>query len=128
MVLDSRIFLILGERIKAYMVPPVSKFFCGQKIFFLTTLTRFNLMSHVTQHDDALALEKTLSAQKMADQDMIVNETSDGEALDVVLDPKMEQKLLAKLDMAFVPIIMLTYLSCFLDRSNIGKLWEDIQC
>lgn len=44
-----------------------------------------------------------------------------GEASDVVLDPKKEQKLLAKLDTAFVPIIMLTYLSCFLDRSNIGE-------
>jgi hypothetical protein len=38
----------------------------------------------------------------------------------VVLDPKKERKLLLKLDLAFVPIIMLTYLSCFLDRTNIG--------
>lgn len=38
----------------------------------------------------------------------------------VVLDPKKERKLLVKLDLAFVPIIMLTYLSCFLDRTNIG--------
>lgn len=38
----------------------------------------------------------------------------------VVLDPKKEAKLLLKLDLAFVPIIMLTYLSCFLDRTNIG--------
>lgn len=41
---------------------------------------------------------------------------------DVVLDPKKERKLLIKLDVAFVPIIMLTYLSCFLDRTNIGWL------
>lgn len=39
---------------------------------------------------------------------------------DVVLDPKKERKLLLKLDFAFVPIIMLTYLSCFLDRTSIG--------
>ncbi|KAJ5146577.1 uncharacterized protein N7515_001141 [Penicillium bovifimosum] len=44
------------------------------------------------------------------------------ENLDVILDPKKETKLLAKLDLAFVPIIMVTYLSCFLDRSNIGNV------
>lgn len=44
-----------------------------------------------------------------------------GESSDVVLDPKKEAKLLAKLDAAFVPIIMLTYLTCFLDRSSIGE-------
>lgn len=36
------------------------------------------------------------------------------------VDPVKEKKLLAKLDLAFTPIIMLVYLSCFLDRSNIG--------
>lgn len=53
-----------------------------------------------------------------------VSDAVAGELVDVVLDPKKEQKLLAKLDMAFVPIIMLTYLSCFLDRSNIGRLFH----
>lgn len=48
-------------------------------------------------------------------------ETAIGDIDDVVLDPAKEKKLLMKLDMAFVPIIMLTYLSCFLDRSNIGE-------
>jgi hypothetical protein len=38
------------------------------------------------------------------------------------VDPVKEVKLLAKLDLAFTPVIMLVYLSCFLDRSNIG-LW-----
>jgi MFS family permease len=38
------------------------------------------------------------------------------------IDPKAETKLLAKLDLYFVPIIMLVYLSCFLDRSNIGNV------
>ena len=52
----------------------------------------------------------------------------DGEkhAVDVQLgefiDPAREKKLLAKLDLALVPIIMLTYLACFLDRSNIGNV------
>lgn len=36
------------------------------------------------------------------------------------IDRAKEIKLLAKLDLAFTPIIMLLYLSCFLDRSNIG--------
>ena len=39
---------------------------------------------------------------------------------DVVLDPRKERKLLIKLDFAFIPIIMFTYLSCFLDRTSIG--------
>jgi hypothetical protein len=38
------------------------------------------------------------------------------------IDPAKEKKLLAKLDIAFTPIIMLLYLSCFLDRSNIGRI------
>lgn len=39
---------------------------------------------------------------------------------EVTLDPAKERKLVLKLDFAFIPIIMLTYISCFLDRSNIG--------
>ncbi|KAK3371037.1 major facilitator superfamily domain-containing protein [Lasiosphaeria ovina] len=39
-----------------------------------------------------------------------------------VLDPAEERKLLLKLDSVFVPIIMIVYLSCFLDRSNIGNV------
>ncbi|KAK4936882.1 hypothetical protein LTR10_022339 [Elasticomyces elasticus] len=38
------------------------------------------------------------------------------------IDPAKEKILLAKLDLFFVPIIMLVYLSCFLDRSNIGNV------
>ena len=38
------------------------------------------------------------------------------------IDPGRERKLLAKLDIFFVPVIMLVYLSCFLDRSNIGNV------
>lgn len=35
-------------------------------------------------------------------------------------DEVKEKKLLRKLDLTFTPIFMLLYLSCFLDRSNIG--------
>ena len=44
------------------------------------------------------------------------------EVQQITLDPAKEKKLLLKLDVAFVPIIMLTYLSCFLDRSSIGNV------
>lgn len=76
------------------------------------------MSSNPTPHNE-LALEQRPSIVKEGDPDL-TNDTVIGEYLDVVLDPKKEQKLLAKLDMAFVPIIMLTYLSCFLDRTNIG--------
>jgi hypothetical protein len=49
---------------------------------------------------------------------------ADADIDNVVLDPKKERRLLLKLDCAFIPIIMLTYLTCFLDRSNIGWLPE----
>jgi hypothetical protein len=77
-------------------------------------------------HDDTVAMERRLSVQKEEGHEM-THETSTGEALDVELDPAMEQKLLMKLDLAFVPIIMLTYLSCFLDRSNIGTSHQKSQ-
>ena len=38
------------------------------------------------------------------------------------IDGAQERKLLAKLDLFVIPIIMLVYLSCFLDRSNIGNV------
>lgn len=50
----------------------------------------------------------------------MVDEKSASETLEMVLDPQKERKLLLKLDLAFMPVIILTYLSCFLDRSNIG--------
>ena len=37
------------------------------------------------------------------------------------IDPAEEKILLAKLDLFFTPIIMLLYLSCFLDRTNIVR-------
>lgn len=46
---------------------------------------------------------------------------SNGSENEFYVDPVKEVKLLAKLDLAFTPVIMLVYLSCFLDRSNIGN-------
>ncbi|OOF96823.1 hypothetical protein ASPCADRAFT_145626 [Aspergillus carbonarius ITEM 5010] len=66
-------------------------------------------------------LDRKDSVRKSLDQ-KVPEETAVGDIDDVGLDPAKEKKLLMKLDMAFVPIIMLTYLSCFLDRSNIGNV------
>ncbi|TVY41673.1 putative transporter [Lachnellula subtilissima] len=51
-----------------------------------------------------------------------IDETSNEAENEFYVDPVKEVKLLAKLDLAFTPIIMLVYLSCFLDRSNIGNV------
>lgn len=63
--------------------------------------------------------------EKNAFQDGAVNDNASpvesGVLQDVHIDPKEEKKLLGKLDIFLVPIIMLVYLSCFLDRSNIGQ-------
>ncbi|KAJ6107092.1 hypothetical protein N7523_008415 [Penicillium sp. IBT 18751x] len=72
-------------------------------------------------HGNGNVLEQRLSVQKPVDH-QLPDDASAGETPDVVLDPEMEKRLLVKLDLAFVPIIMLTYLSCFLDRSNIGNV------
>lgn len=45
---------------------------------------------------------------------------SGSDLVNAQLDPAKEKKLLAKLDLYFVPIIMFAYLTCFLDRGNIG--------
>lgn len=45
---------------------------------------------------------------------------------ELYMDPTKEIKLLAKLDIFFVPVIMLVYLTCFLDRSNIGMVFASI--
>lgn len=37
-----------------------------------------------------------------------------------IIDRHDERRLLLKLDLFIMPLIMLVYLSCFLDRSNIG--------
>lgn len=78
-------------------------------------------MASNTQHGDAPTLEQRISIQKEIDPE-VVDEKSVGESQEIMLDQQKEKKLLLKLDLAFVPIIMLTYLSCFLDRSNIGEL------
>jgi hypothetical protein len=53
------------------------------------------------------------------------HEADNGEVVEIIpplwIDPAKEKKLLAKLDLFFIPVIMLVYLSCFLDRTNIGQ-------
>ncbi|KAF7712980.1 MFS-type transporter [Penicillium ucsense] len=68
-----------------------------------------------------IAMGQKVTGHKRRDS-VAVDDSAAGEAMDVHLDPALECRLLMKLDIAFVPIIMLTYLSCFLDRSNIGNV------
>lgn len=56
--------------------------------------------------------------QDLSNEDLSVQSASD--LVNVQLDRAKEQKLLATLDLHFVPIIMFAYLTCFLDRGNIG--------
>lgn len=36
------------------------------------------------------------------------------------LDPKEEAKVVRKLDIFLTPVLFIVYLSCFIDRANIG--------
>lgn len=56
------------------------------------------------------------------EKSVALNEDSkggEGQDLESIIDPKEEKALLARLDLFFTPVIMLVYLSCFLDRTNI---------
>ncbi|KAF9873327.1 major facilitator superfamily transporter [Colletotrichum karsti] len=64
----------------------------------------------------------TDSAEKGFGSDVDRTESNIGTTAMESIDPAAEKKLLFKLDAAFVPIIMLLYLTCFLDRSNIGNV------
>jgi hypothetical protein len=37
------------------------------------------------------------------------------------IDPKEEAKVVRKLDILLTPVLFIVYLSCFIDRANIGK-------
>lgn len=37
------------------------------------------------------------------------------------IDPKMERRIVMKIDLAILPLICIMYLFCFIDRANIGK-------
>jgi MFS family permease len=69
-----------------------------------------------TTTTDTMA-EKTIPKSEMDDASLPAATFED-----LTLDPAAEKKLLLKLDMFFVPIIMVVYLSCFLDRTNIGNV------
>ncbi|ODQ54277.1 nicotinic acid plasma membrane transporter [Saitoella complicata NRRL Y-17804] len=40
---------------------------------------------------------------------------------EILIDPEAERRLLHKLDLHIIPVIMITYLVAFLDRSNVGN-------
>ncbi|KAL6250464.1 hypothetical protein RBB50_002766 [Rhinocladiella similis] len=62
--------------------------------------------------------EKAVDAMGNAEKDVLHEVGS----MEPEIDPHKEKILLAKLDLFFTPVIMLVYLSCFLDRSNIGNV------
>lgn len=43
------------------------------------------------------------------------------DAEDIYIDPQQERKLLWKIDAFLVPLLTLSFLSAYLDRSNIGN-------
>lgn len=67
-----------------------------------------------------ISLEKSSSATDGGASHVDVDEAALGGI--ETIDAKEERKLLMKLDLYFVPIIMLVYLTCFLDRTNIGNV------
>ena len=42
----------------------------------------------------------------------------------VQFDHKEEQRLVFKIDLCIIPTVALLYLFCFIDRANIGKLFN----
>ena len=43
-----------------------------------------------------------------------------GQTVNYHVDPAKEAKVVRKLDLFITPILFIVYLSCFIDRSNIG--------
>jgi hypothetical protein len=82
-----------------------------------TTATGDNSNNNETVLKEISSNEKKHTAPPSEE---VVGSTSDEDLALVQLDRDREIKLLAKLDLAFVPVIMFAYLTCFLDRSNIG--------
>ncbi|OLN97852.1 putative transporter C1683.12-like protein 5 [Colletotrichum chlorophyti] len=63
-----------------------------------------------------------VTTEKELGGDVDRTDSNNGAMTTESLDPGAEKKLLHKLDLYFVPIIMVVYLTCFLDRSNIGNV------
>ncbi|KAL1983586.1 hypothetical protein VTN96DRAFT_10165 [Rasamsonia emersonii] len=80
------------------------------------------MTDHTAAADDSLkAVDgKEKLARPKCPSEEVVGVAEDLAAIQ--LDAAKETKLLAKLDVAFVPVIMFAYLTCFLDRSNIGNV------
>ena len=72
------------------------------------------IMSHHSKDEKLGGTDELQATSKTADAEI-------GNSIDFI-DPAKELRLLVKLDTALVPIIMLTYLTCFLDRSSIGNV------
>jgi hypothetical protein len=71
----------------------------------------------MTQHPERASLDFKEPEAPAAQDDTGKVEIAQDE---FYIDPAKEKLLLAKLDIFLTPVIMLVYLCCFLDRSNIG--------
>lgn len=67
-------------------------------------------------------LEKIAAATTVQPSDAASDEPQKAvDADDIYIDPQKERKLLWKIDAFLVPLLTLSFLSAYLDRSNIGN-------
>jgi hypothetical protein len=94
----------------------------GKRIFLSASIgplhpsSSLAILVNMTNQSEMVPLDIKHSGGPASD-DPAVAETSPSE---FYIDPAKERILLRKLDMFLTPVIMLVYLCCFLDRSNIG--------
>ncbi|KAL4899235.1 hypothetical protein BDW74DRAFT_183978 [Aspergillus multicolor] len=71
-------------------------------------------MTAMGQAEAKSALEANMDAQGKDDIEVAAEE--------LYIDPAKEKRVLAKLDIFLTPVLFIVYLSCFIDRSNIGNV------
>ena len=67
-----------------------------------------------------LNIEFNMSGEK-PETEVDKRSSQPAETYEAVVDPDAEKKLVRKVDRYIVPMVMMTYLLCFLDRTNIGN-------
>lgn len=85
----------------------------------------------MSKDDDEQTVQCTASQQidDLEKNVAVVGDRSDPGSIESFnIDPEKEKQLLVKLDLFLAPIICLAYLCCFLDRSNIGKVYLSYNC
>lgn len=67
-----------------------------------------------------------VEGSKEGNYEMRGGEVDQNGAVIVDVDRKLEAKVLRKLDLYIVPILFIVYLSCFIDRANIGEYYPSL--